>query len=159
MPVTGAGTVAEWFLWKSETDGRSITNLKVQKLVYYAQAWHLALVIEPLFQDEIEAWVHGPVVPDLYFKYRSYGWNPIATIPADSPFTDAEADIVDHLEDVWSVYGGYDARYLEALTHKEPPWQIAREGIDDRDRSSAVITHESMRQYYQSVLKRDLGGE
>ena len=62
--------VAEYFLALANETGGTITNLKLQKLVYYAQAWHLANFDKPLFDAKFEAWVHGPVIPGLYEEYR-----------------------------------------------------------------------------------------
>ena len=59
------------------TLGLTSCNLKLQKLVYYAQAWHLALRDVPLFEEDFEAWVHGPVIPALYQEYKKFGWRPI----------------------------------------------------------------------------------
>ena len=64
--------VAKWFLHR-----KSFTHKQLQKLCYYAQAWHLALLDRPLFEEEIQAWVHDPVIPALYPIYADYGWNKI----------------------------------------------------------------------------------
>ena len=60
---------AEWFLHK-----KSFTHKQLQKLCYYAQAWHLALLNRPLFDEEFQAWIHGPVCPTLYAHYVDYRW-------------------------------------------------------------------------------------
>lgn len=158
MSSTNAHAVAQWFLWRAAQEERTrpISNLKLQKLVYYAQAWHLALVATPLFDDSIEAWVHGPVVRSVYFDYRNFSYGPITTKISNNPIDD---DIHDHLEEVWDIYGGYDAKYLEALTHQEAPWQIAREDFELHERSEAEISHQSMIDFYQSLHARLADGE
>lgn len=69
--------VADFFIHLANETGSYISNLKLQKLVYYAQAWHLAIYATPLFEEDFEAWVHSPVIPALYREYKSFGWQPI----------------------------------------------------------------------------------
>lgn len=69
--------IADYFIAVSNSTHDLITNLRLQKLVYYAQAWHLAIYQEPLFSEDFQAWVHGPVIPQLYTQYKEYKWNPI----------------------------------------------------------------------------------
>ena len=75
MAGTSAQTVANHFVELLHDQG-GISNLKLQKLLYYAQAWHLALYGEPLFRDRIEAWVHGPVVPPVFGAFKHNKWQP-----------------------------------------------------------------------------------
>ena len=143
-------SVAEYFLEKARKargEKKKMTNKKIQKLVYYAQAWSLAVYNEPLFSEEIEAWVHGPVVPSLYERFKVFGFGPIshnATNTSDQ-FSKKQLRL---LNDVWKVYGKYDAEYLELLTHSEMPWQKAREGISDVEHSSNKIDVEVMKEFY-----------
>ena len=77
--LINASNVAEYFLSLTEPEaGDIMSNLKLQKLVYYAQGYHLALFNKEFFSDEIEAWEHGPVVPQLYHCYKQYGSGAIA---------------------------------------------------------------------------------
>ncbi len=117
--------VAGFFIEKSSKAGKPITNKKLQKLVYYAQVWSLAINNEKLFPERIEAWVHGPAVPTLYRRFRAFEFNPIVLDkPLESGrFTTKQRKLLDS---VWAVYGKYNAAYLEALTHSELPWQEAR---------------------------------
>lgn len=142
--------VANFFIRKSHEDGLPITQLKLQKLCYYAQAWHLVLSKKntPLFKGEFQAWVHGPVNPDLYNRYRQYGWDPILTRPENIDLDSSEEQI---LNEVWDAYGGFDAKYLEALTHNEDPWKIAREGLPEDAYSNVVIKEKDMHKYYSSL--------
>lgn len=71
-----ANDVAKWFLSRVDRDsGDSITHLKLQKLVYYAQAWNLAHFGEPLFDEELKAWTHGPVAPSVWHEYKDSRWD------------------------------------------------------------------------------------
>ncbi|GAA4828174.1 DUF4065 domain-containing protein [Paenibacillus vulneris] len=144
--------VANYFLQKSDPNSeRSITHLKLQKLVYYAQAWHLAIIGNSLFNEKIEAWVHGPVCPDLYSRYKIYGFGVIR--PAKNQTTNIPKDTRDLLDEVWQVYGALSGVALESLTHKERPWQQARGNLSDFSPSNNVITNDSMRTYYRRLLE------
>ena len=140
-------SVAEYFLERAKSENKKLTNKKIQKLVYYAQAWSLVANDEPLFSEKIEAWVHGPVIPSLYEHFKVFGFGPIlhSATSASDHFSKKQVQL---LNDVWKVYGKYDAEYLELLTHSELPWQKAREGISDVEHSSNRIDLEVMKEFY-----------
>jgi uncharacterized phage-associated protein len=139
---------ADYLILKSDYDNRVITNKKLQKLVYYAQAWHLVFTSKPLFTDPIEAWMHGPAVKSLWQKYKKYGYSPIIDKPL-APTLPKGIDAL--LDEVWRVYGKYDADYLEGLTHSERPWLDARKGLDTDEMSSIEISTDSMKNYYTQL--------
>lgn len=151
-----AGTifdVANFFLNRVETDqGSSITHLKLQKLCYYAQAWFLALEDKKLFNEHFEAWVHGPVNPELFNKYRDNSWQNIRPMESfdSSVFL---ADELDHLEEIWDIYGKYDGKYLEDLTHQEDPWLRSREGYEPTERCNVLIDVNHMKIYYRAQIE------
>lgn len=149
-----ANHVADYFLTFCRQHGDVLTNLKLQKLVYYAQAWHLALKDEPLFHEKIEAWVHGPVVPPLYGRFKKFGWEPITVGVASPAFKNGTAKF---LEEVFSVYGGYSAWDLERMTHQEAPWQKARKGLAPDQEGHNVICDDDMRDYYRKLAKKKSG--
>lgn len=138
--VYSADKVADWFLSK-----KPVSPKKLQKLVYYAYAWTLTILNDDkdhlnirLFNDNIEAWVHGPVVPSLYAKYSNYGFNDIdVTITEVPKFQD---DIEDVLNQVYEVYGDFNGNELESLTHQESPWQNARQDLSPLDASHNRIS-------------------
>jgi uncharacterized phage-associated protein len=127
----------------------AISTIKLQKLVYYSQAWSLAWDDAPLFPEEIEAWANGPVVPVLYARHRGWyqvdphemGGNPDA-------LTDEQKLTVDA---VLEFYGDKSPQWLSDLTHNEDPWKDARAGIPDNERSNAQITKEALAAYYSSL--------
>lgn len=142
-------SVSDYFVWKSAEAGKPITNKKVQKLAYYAQAWNLVFEDgKSLFPDQIEAWMHGPAIRNLWHKYKKYGYQGISDIPAKVELSKDQTLL---LEEIWRVYGKYDAAYLEALTHSEDPWLSARQGLEVDETSSIVITNDSMRTYYAAL--------
>jgi uncharacterized phage-associated protein len=144
-----AETIAKFFIWKAHQQKRNISNKKLQKLLYYAQSWYLVNFNEKLFKEDIEAWIHGPVVVDIYHKYKKYGFSPI-TEKVESPTFDKETQTF--LDEVWSVYGKLDANTLEDLSHSEQPWQETRANIEEKELSSAVIPVETIYLYYSKKL-------
>jgi uncharacterized phage-associated protein len=147
MATYTADQIADTIIHLSRERGIEITNLKLQKLLYYAQAWHLAFTGEPLFREEIEAWVHGPVVPSMFQKFRGYRWNTIDA-PVD-PVNDA--NVVGHINAVLDAYGKFSATRLEYLTHNERPWLEARRGAPNDEPLRNVISRETMQRYYSGI--------
>jgi uncharacterized phage-associated protein len=147
MAPATANLVAECIISLSHEKHAPISNLKLQKLLYYSQAWHLALFKHPLFKEEIEAWVHGPVVPEIFRRYRDCKWSPIPDSKLNSV-----CQFRPHLEEVWRVYGNFTAFELERLTHSEDPWKNARIGIASDASSHNIISKSSMRDYYAARL-------
>lgn len=140
--------IANWFLTKA-----SMTPKKLEKLSYYAEAWSNALYGKGLVNDtEFEAWAHGPVAPELYRKYKSFGWNLIPS-KIKSQITDPQT--LDLLESVWVTYGDKSANELEALTHAEDPWRKARKGLSEGEPSQEKISKKDMKEYYRSIYNGD----
>jgi uncharacterized phage-associated protein len=107
--------IAKYFLAQTDEDaGDLISNLKLQKLLYYAQGFNLALYDEPLFPESIEAWTHGPVVPEVYHEYKDFGSNAIP-IPSNVDFSKYDQQTRELLDEVYSVYGQFSAWKLLSL--------------------------------------------
>lgn len=149
MPETTAKLVADYFIHFSHGVGDPISNLKLQKLLYYAQAWRLALHGNALFPERIEAWVHGPAVPPVYGQFKGWAWQPITGNPVSPKFS---AALNTHLHQVMRQYGPMTAYQLELLTHREHPWRDARKNLPANAPSNAIISHQSMRDFYRSQL-------
>jgi uncharacterized phage-associated protein len=137
--------------------GSSLNLLKLQKLLYYAQAWHLAFNGEPLFDGKFQAWVHGPVNREIYDRfaaskslYSELGESDI--IPGFDPSRISEDD-VNHLNAILDAYAKFTGSQLEALTHGERPWEEAREGCRPSQRCEREISERSMQEYYAARLK------
>jgi len=125
-----------------------ITAMKLQKLLYYSQAWSLVWEEAHLFPEPIEAWANGPVVREAYEMHRGQ------FLVTEWPLGDAEKLSPDQKETVDLVldfYGKQSAQYLSDLTHAEDPWKLARKGVQDGDRGDAEITHALMAEYYGSL--------
>ena len=137
--------IADWFLHK-----QNMTHKKLQKLCYYAQAWCYALKNFRLINSDFQAWVHGPVSPVLYERFKGFGYE---TITMKSNFNmKIEEDDLKLLEDVWDTYGEKTGNALEALSHREIPWIEARRGYSDTEKCTVVISPESMKKYYRSIF-------
>ena len=149
MKYMTASDVAKYFISSFQKKNKEISNLKLQKLLYYAQAWHLVFFDVPLFDDKIEAWVHGPVVRSVFQEYRKFGWKPVKT--EDSGGITSKK-IKDHLDEVMRAYGEFDAVLLERQTHRESPWRDARGNLEPDEPSNRVITHEAMKLFYRAQL-------
>ncbi|MFC7062628.1 Panacea domain-containing protein [Halobacillus seohaensis] len=143
--------VADYFLDKGNMGTEeAITHLKLQKLVYYAQAWYVALNYgKKLFDSRIEAWMHGPVCPELYNEYRNYGYKEIERPTSSPEFIDGITEV---LESVWEVFGSYDGKFLEELTHSEDPWINARKGLPENATSNKEIKIDDMKNFYSDYL-------
>ncbi|MEO5370725.1 MAG: DUF4065 domain-containing protein [Magnetococcus sp. DMHC-1] len=126
----------------------SCTAMKLQKLVYYAQAWSLVWDERPLFQERIEAWINGPVVPDLFRLHQ--GQFMLSSIPGGNStvLTRTERETVDA---VVRDYGKKSSQYLSDLTHMEAPWRETRQGMEENERGNREITHAALAEYYGSL--------
>lgn len=126
-----------------------MTAMKLQKLVYYAQAWSLVWDERPLFDEQIQAWANGPVVRELYdchrgqFRVSSWPWGNASALDAVARET---VDAVLHF------YGDQTSQWLSNLTHMEDPWKDARAGCRTGERSEAEITQAAMAEYYSSIM-------
>ncbi|HNW49669.1 MAG TPA: DUF4065 domain-containing protein [Prolixibacteraceae bacterium] len=100
--------------------GELISNLKLQKLLYYMQGFHLAVFDTPLFDDDIFAWQYGPVLPEVYYRYKANGNKGIEPVGEVIVLEEKEEKLFD---EVFSVYGEFSAIGLMNLTHEEDPWK------------------------------------
>lgn len=136
--------VAEYFLTLNDADaGELVSNLKLQKLVYYAQGFHLAMFNEPLFNENIVAWEHGPVVEELYHEYKHFGGG---AIPQPENFDSAKFSTKqkDLINEVNEVYGQFSAWKLRNMTHSERPWVETKK--------NQVIPTELMKEFFKDYI-------
>ena len=125
-----------------------MTTMKLQKLVYYCQAWSLVWDEKPLFRDRIEAWANGPVVPKLYEIHRGLFEMRRWDLGDPKAISGKEKETIDA---VLKFYGNRSSQWLSDLTHREPPWADARKGRPPGERGSFEITHAAMAEYYGSL--------
>lgn len=132
-----------------------MSAMKLQKLVYYSQGWHLVFDGEPLFDSRIEAWANGPVVPALYQMHRGQFVVSEEIFPEQGELADSEKQTIDA---VLKSYGDLDANQLSNLTHSEKPWIEARNGLSTRARSNALISTATMLEFYQAAFDESQAG-
>lgn len=139
-----AKLIADYILTKANPEvGETITNLKLQKLLYYVQGFHLAIKGEKLFSNKVYAWNYGPVVVDVYHEFKEYGANPLP-VPNNFDYDSIPEEVQDLIDEVWDVYGQYSALKLMNLTHEESPWKDTNQ--------SDVISDEKMKAYFLTQL-------
>lgn len=160
MPPYSAVEIANYFL---QTSGFNISPMKVQKLVYYAHAWHLALHGTPLIQEQVEAWRYGPVIPNLYTELRAYGNNLVTRLIDELSYEDLEFHPVaipeddhtlDHLNSIWDSYGDFSATRLSNMTHiAGSPWaQTWHENIAP----NTAIPNETIEHYFVNLRNQQI---
>lgn len=125
-----------------------VTTWKLQKLVYYCQAWSLVWDDDALFAEEIEAWSNGPVVRELYEVHRGEFRVDKPTNGTPSKLNDLQRETVDAVLD---YYGDKSPQWLSDLTHMEDPWKDARQGVPAGERDNSIITKQSLASYYSSL--------
>lgn len=148
IPQIQVFDVAAYILEKMET----MTTMKLQKLVYYSQAWSLVWDEKQLFEESIEAWANGPVVRELFDYHR--GMYEISEMPIGNPrlLNQEQRETVDAVLD---YYGNKSAQWLIELTHMEDPWKQARKGLPPLERGNKVIPLDVMADYYSSLSVED----
>lgn len=129
--------------------GSPMSSMKLQKLLYYSQAWHLVWDEEPLFIEPIQAWANGPVVYDVFRVHRGQ-------FKVEAPWPRGSVDNMrvnerDTIRAVLQAYGHLSGRRLSVLTHSEAPWREAREGYAPTARSNVVISLDRMQDFYASL--------
>jgi uncharacterized phage-associated protein len=147
--VYTAKDVARFALASADPDDNDISNLKLQKLCYYAQGIVTAMRGERLFKERVVAWDHGPVVPEVYHTYKENGGRVIPVV------TDFDASIFDKadkeaLEDIFEFYGQYSAWRLRNMTHDEKPWTDAY-----KIAQGSEITIDAMKAFFQPQIEAD----
>jgi uncharacterized phage-associated protein len=140
--IMGAELISKYFLWKSSNEeDTGISNLKLQKLLYYSQGFHLAIFGERLFDDEIYAWQHGPVCPDIYHLYKVNVSNVI-------PYTDSvnfedylSDEQIEFLDEVYDEFGQFSAWRLRNMTHDESTWI-------NHEHDASIIPQDELKEYF-----------
>lgn len=136
--------VAQYILQKAGP----MTAMKLQKLVYYSQAWSLVWDEQPLFNEKIEAWANGPVCPALYQEFRGSFEVKRTSTGSIRNLNNTQRETIDA---ILKHYGTKSAHWLSDLTHRERPWKEARSGLRDGERGNSKITNASMAEYYGNL--------
>ena len=146
--------VAKYILEKTG----EITAMKLQKLVYYSQVWTLVWDEKPLFNEEIQAWANGAVIPDLYYQHRGmFNINKDTLKVGDSNLLDPIQK--ENIDKVINFYSKYTAQQLSDINHQEYPWNIARGDLPPLARCSNPITNDMILEYYSGIPNAKKGAE
>lgn len=147
--------IANWFIRRARRDkGRSLTNMQLQKLVYFAHGWAMALHRHPLVRDPIQAWEFGPVIPPLYKSLAKWGPNPVTSPIEGTPEEEIPPYQEEVLEQVYTAYAKYPASVLSSLTHaKGTPWERAFEPGS----RGTIIDNNLIADYFSDLAARRAG--
>lgn len=137
--------IAAYIVELSQNTGEPVTNMKLQKLVYYTYAWYAAEKGKPLFEEPIEAWKYGPVVASVYEAYKSFGADVIKA-PQEGDSKNLDSFTISLIDDIFKVYGGKSAIELVELTHSEAPWR----DTFNPDHQDTPIPFETIMSFYKA---------
>ena len=133
------------FRAKNNENGDFMSNMKLQKMLYYQQGFHLAYFGTPLFDEEIEAWMYGPVVPSVYDHFKNYGRQGID--PGEGQEISLKSEEEKLFTEVYKIYGAYGAIGLMDMTHCETPWKATPTGV------GSIIKKDLMKSFFKKRLK------
>lgn len=139
MPYS-ALDIAKYIIKKEAQEGRAVSNLRLQKLLYFVQAQFLVYAGVPCFSESIEAWSFGPVVPAVYHEYKFYGSAIIPARPCTAYIRQEDRAMIDGILDACAKYSTSD---LVTITHSQRPWIDARTRIYDR-----TIRNEDLKAFF-----------
>jgi uncharacterized phage-associated protein len=157
-----AKAIANAFIARSMRDGNPVSNMKLQKLLYFAHAMYLATHGKPLICEPPEAWQYGPVFPSIYHEFKNFGSRPIDCFATDLDVDELEIrpvqppanpELKAFLDSIWKTYGSQSATQLSALSHiPGGPWKRVREEFPAS--MSADIPDDYIRDFYSAALRR-----
>ncbi len=155
--MNNVGQVCDYIILKVLEGGERLNNLKLQKLLYYVQAWGLALKEQRIADAKFQAWVHGPVTRDVYDRFL-----PTKSLYSEIKKEDVSSDFDPNaipsedrvlIDRVLEAYVPFTGSELEEMTHREDPWKNARKGLSPSARSEEEISEQDMAEYYKLRLK------
>ena len=149
--------VCDYTIIRLDEAGESLSHLKLQKLLYYVQAWHLAIFAGALFDGRFQAWIHGPVNRDVYDRFRDtkslYASIAIGDVRPQFRTDNLQRDAIQHIDEVLEAYAGFSGSELEDMTHREDPWIVARRGVSPSARCEREIDEQIMAEYYRARIQ------
>lgn len=147
----------DYIIIKTFEEGHGLSLLKLQKLLYYVQAWHLAFYDRPMFPARFQAWVHGPVNRRIYDRFKDtkslYSEVDRSAVRSSFDLDALSNDEKRHIDSVLEAYAGLTGTQLEEMTHNEDPWVRARVGYPPSARCEQEIDESLMTTYYRQRLQ------
>lgn len=155
--MASVDSVTDYIILQVAEDNRGLSILKLQKLLYYAQAWHLVHYDKPLFDGKFQAWIHGPVCRKVYERFNQthmlYSCVTHEDIrPNFNHQTEINKDECSLIDSVLDAYAGLSGVQLEQMTHQEEPWIKAREGYLPSQRCEVEISEDLMKEFYHNRI-------
>lgn len=148
--------ICDYIITVATEAGEGLNLLKLQKLLYYTQAWHLAFFNKPAFNGKFQAWIHGPVNREIYERFSRdkslYSEIVETDVRPGFDFNGISEKLRSHIDNVLETYLRYTGSQLEEISHKEKPWQEARRGYRPSERCEVIIDEIVMKNYYRSLL-------
>lgn len=165
-----AKAIANYLLEIASQHGRELTLMKLLKLVYYANGWHLAIKQQPLIEEPIEAWKYGPVIASIYHEFKEFGNQAITRFaanrspeevkrdPSTKPWIKEEDEYTKRLlKKIWDVYGDYSGTQLSAMTHQRgTPWDVTWNEKGGSSTNSCQINNELLKNYFVKLAHKDV---
>ena len=133
-----------------------ITPLALQKILYYIQGFSTYFFDRPIFNDNAEAWVHGPVYREIYDRFSYYRYNPISKNEFESynEIDSLNAKEIKLIDSVINNFGVYSGKTLEKMTHTTIPWEEGRKELREEEYSSNIIDIDTMKDYFTNIGKK-----
>ncbi|MCY4657970.1 MAG: DUF4065 domain-containing protein [Gammaproteobacteria bacterium] len=159
VPPCTAIEAANWFIQKGMDEDDPCDQMKVHKLVYFSHAWHLGNDMGPLFEEDVEAWQYGPVVPSLYRKIRKHGLQPIRELIQEFDWLEEKVkypmpvlEYDEFFEIIWGIYRSWTGIQLSNATHREgEPWEIMNRRGYLKDKT--IIRNSLIQQVYAQKVE------
>lgn len=149
-----APQLADYLLKKvNHAAGETINLMKLGALLYYAEAWSLAVFDRELVDEELQAWDHGPVFPSLWARLSSKGWNSLGANELEDCAIPLDDDTRGLLDDVWQAYGEFSLPELGKMIKQDDPWKTARRGLPAWDLTKRPMNKAGMAQFYKAAFE------
>lgn len=165
-PYPSKAIANEFLKLAAKSNSADVSPMKLQKLVYFADAWNLAFHNDPLIKDEIQAWQYGPVIEDVYHEFKDFGNSRITRMATDIDFSagkfissEPEVPSTDHethnlLKEIWRVYGKFSPIQLSNLTHASgTPWSMVANAYGSQLPRGVTIPNELIKQHFKAILE------
>lgn len=158
-PTTNIQDVVDYIIGQFADEDGSLSILKLQKLLYYVQAWHLAFGLGPLFAGRFQAWVHGPVNRQVYDRFKDTH-SLFATVSRESIRQGFDANAMppkarNHIDEILEAYGPFSGVQLENMTHEETPWLETRGNLKSFERCEDELNEKTMQEFFANLLNED----
>ncbi|MCI0514025.1 DUF4065 domain-containing protein [candidate division KSB1 bacterium] len=144
--------IAKYIIWLYKIANEKITNMQLQKLCYYVQAWYLANYHRPFFKADFEAWIYGPVCHELYRIYKKFGKECIEVDIDQNEFNLISKEDQEYITQVIGIYNKFSAIELMIMTHDEAPWKNARNGLAADEQCFNIIPQQVIEQFFSERI-------